>query len=130
MFETLTVNLAASQPWFDNAGLVGGMVGAGIGCLAGLYGTLMGVLASRGKARSFMFLLHWLLLLIGIALLGVAIYALVDGQPYGVWYGFGLPGAILTFLVLMFTPLLRRVYHAAEHRRLEAEEFRRGGTDG
>jgi hypothetical protein len=40
-----------AQPWFENFGLVGGLLGAGIGTLGAAYGTTVGLLAPRGKAR-------------------------------------------------------------------------------
>ena len=115
--------LATVEPWFTNVGMVGGLLGGGIGCLGGLYGTLMSVVASRGKAKSFMFAFHWTVLALGIALVCLALYALIVGQPYGVWYGLGLPGLIITVLMIAFTPMLKNVYRAAEQRQLEAQEF-------
>ena len=52
--------------------------------------------------------------------------ALAVSQPYGVWYPLILPGALATMLMLLFTTIIRLRYLQAEHRRLEAEEFRRG----
>ncbi len=115
--------LTTVEPWFSNMGMVGGLVGGGVGVLGGLYGTLIGILAPRGKAKSFMFAFHWLMLAIGIAMIYLSVYALMTGQPYGVWYGLGLPGLIVTALMITFTPMLKKVYRAAEQRQLEAQEF-------
>ncbi len=68
--------------------------------------------------------LHFGLLVLGVAL-GAGLTALITGQPYGVWYALLLPGAILSVLMVCFTPMVLMRYRQAEHRRLEAEEFRR-----
>ncbi len=51
---------------------------------------------------------------------------MITGQPYGVWYSLLLPGLLLTALMGTMTPVIRLRYRQAEHRRLQAEEFRRG----
>jgi hypothetical protein len=114
------------QPWFDNPGLVGGLLGGGVGVLGAIYGTTLGLLAPRGKARGAVFAMHWTFQALGVVLLAAGITALATGQPYGVGYPLLLPGALLTFLMLIFLPIVRVRYQQAEHRRLEAEEFRRG----
>ena len=58
-------------------------------------------------------------------MLAAGLTALIVGQPYGVWYVLILPGAILTVLMGVFTPFVGHLFRQAEHRRLEAEEFRR-----
>ncbi len=118
--------LSAVQPWFENAGQIGGLLGGGIGVLGGVYGTVVGICAPRGKAKRLVFGLHWFTLLLGLGLLGGGITALVTGQPYGVWYALLLPGALLTVLIICFTPMVKLRYRQAEHRKLNAEEFRRG----
>ena len=118
--------LGAVQPWIENWGLVGGLLGGGVGLLGGVYGTVVGVCASRGKAKGLVFGLHCFSLLLGLALLAAGITALIGDQPYGVWYALLLPGAILTFLMIIFTPMIKMRYRQAEHRHLSAEEFRQG----
>ncbi len=118
--------LSAVQPWFENAGRTGGLLGGGIGILAGVYGSVAGMCAPRGKAKRLVFGLHWFTLLLGLGLLVGAITAMVRGQPYGVWFALLLPGALLTVLMIIFTPMLKLRYRQAEHRKLNAEEFRRG----
>ncbi|MHC4219000.1 MAG: hypothetical protein ACYSU7_11155 [Planctomycetota bacterium] len=123
----LVLQLAAQvQPWFDNFGLVGGLLGGGVGLLGAVYGTTVGVLAPRGKARAAVFAMHWAILALGVVVLAAGITALATGQPYGVWYVLLLPGLLITILMLVFLPIIRLRYRQAEHRRLEAEEFRQG----
>jgi hypothetical protein len=123
----LVVQLATQvQPWFENTGMVGGLLGAGAGIMGGIYGTTVGLLAPRGKARRLVFGMHFTFLALGAALLIAGITAVSTGQPYGVWYALMLPGGLVSFLMLMFLPMVWMRYRQAEHRRLEAEEFRRG----
>ena len=121
----MILELAQTQPWFDNAGLVGGILGGGVGTMGAIYGTTLGVLVPRGKGKLFVFALHWTFLTIGVTLLAAGLAALIAGQPYEVWYVLILPGALLTVLMGIFTPIMRQLFRQAEHRRLEAEEFRR-----
>ncbi|MHC4651012.1 MAG: hypothetical protein ACYTES_09155 [Planctomycetota bacterium] len=114
------------QPWFENYGLVGGLAGGGVGVLGAVYGTTVGVLAPRGKGRAAVFAMHWTFLALGVLMLAAGITALATGQPYGVWYALLLPGALVTIMMMVFLPIVRVRYQQAEHRRLEAEEFRQG----
>ncbi len=127
MSDDLMINLVAQvEPWFTNAGLVGGLIGGGIGILGAVYGTAVGVLAPRGKGRPFVFALHWAALALGGVFLVAGVTAVITGQPYGVWYSLLLPGLLLTILMGTMTPAIKLRYRQAEHRRLAGEEFRRG----
>ena len=127
MTETLQVTIAAGvEPWFNSPWLPGTILGSGVGILGGIYGTVLGICAPRGAARGFVFALHWGLVALGSLLAITGVVALTRGQPYGVWYPLLLSGVILTLVVGCLTPVLRLRYRQAEHRRLEAEEFRRG----
>lgn len=118
--------LSTVTPWFDNPGMVGGIAGAGIGTLCGIYGAVVGICAPKGKAKALVFTMHFCSLFLGVLLLIGGITALVSGQPYRVWYPLILLGAILTLLMALFTPMVFARYRQAEHRQLHAEEFRRG----
>ncbi len=124
--EYMITLLAQVEPWFENFGLVGGSIGGGIGVLGAVYGTVVGVLAPRGKGRPFVFAMHWAALALGGVFLIAGVTAVITGQPYGVWYSLLLPGLLLVVLMGTMTPVIRLRYRQAEHRRLEAEEFRRG----
>ena len=123
---TLIEILSSVTPWFDNPGMVGGIAGGGIGLLGGIYGTVVGICAPKGKAKALVFTMHWCSLLLGVLLLIGGITALVSGQPKGDWYPLILLGSILTLLMAVFTPMIFVRYRQAEHRQLHAEEFRRG----
>jgi len=116
-------------PWFNNPGLVGGMLGAGVGVLGGgIYGPLVAILAPSGRARAFVYSYHAALFLAGLILLAFGMTALMKGQPYGVWYSLSLPGLLLTVLFGCLAPVVRARYRQADVRRLDAEEFRRTGA--
>ena len=126
MTEQFMINfLSVVEPWF-NPGLAGGILGGGVGVLGAVYGTLVGVLAPRGQGRTFVMAMHWGAIALGAAFLVAGIGAAVSGQPYGVWYSLLLPGALLVVLMGCMTPVIKQRYRQAEHRRLQAEEFRRG----
>jgi hypothetical protein len=113
-------------PWFTNYGDVGGLLGAGVGVLGGgVYGPLVGTLAPRGAAKSLVLGYHFVLLALGIAVLAAGLVAMIAGQPRGVWISLMMPGGLLALLMTLFTPMILARYRQAEHRRLEAEEFRR-----
>ena len=126
MTDPYMINLLSEvEPWF-NPRLAGGILGGGVGVLGAVYGSLVGVLAPQGKRRSFVMALHWGMMALGAVFLVAGIWAAVAGQPYGVWYALLLPGALLVVLMGAFTPVIKQRYRQAEHRRLQAEEFRRG----
>ena len=126
MTDQFVMNLLAEvEPWFD-PGLVGGLMGGGVGVIGAVYGTVVGVLAPRGKGRTSVMAVHWGTMTLGAVLLAAGIGAAVAGQPYGVWYSLLLPGLLLIVLMGAMTPVIRQRYRQAEHRRLQAEEFRRG----
>src|SRR6266853_5287391 len=82
-----------TEPWFD-PNHYAWIPGTAYGCIAGVMGGLVGWLAPRGRARRFIrvaWLTHWAT---AYALLGLGIAALLNGQPWGVWFGLLLPGAI------------------------------------
>ncbi len=123
----LTVPIATSvEPWFPNTWLPGTILGCSVGLLGGIYGSVMGICAPRGVARRLVYGMHFGLLALGAALLIAGVVAVSGGQPYGVWYPLLLEGVILSTVMGPLTPVMRLRYRQAEHRRLEAEEFRRG----
>ena len=110
--------LAAPGQWFGGrgAGLVGGIGGT----LVGLLGALIGWLCSRGAARNLVIALLRLMLLIGLACLAVAFFALLRGQPFTVWYPCGLLGVVCTVVPLGLMRTVRTRYQAEEMRKMQA----------
>jgi hypothetical protein len=111
-----------SEPWFEPS-LYAWMPGTLLGCLGGLWGTLVGMLAPRGRARGFVLGFTWALLLGSAVLLALGVIALVAGQPSGVWYSLGLPGLLGLLVIGMNAFTVYRVYRAAEARKLAAHDL-------
>ena len=111
-----------NDPWFDPV-RYGWMLGAILGVGGGLWGTAVGVFASRGKGRAVLIPGTWLLLAYSLALLVAGIVGGITGQPYGVWYGLGLAGTIGIFVLGFNIPTVYRAYRAAEQRKMEAQDF-------
>ena len=111
-----------STPWFDPMAYAW-LGGTFIGIAAGVDGTLMGLFASRGKCKGLVLTLHFGVLAVSIALLGAGLVAVATGQPYGVWYGLFLPGAIGSFVLGMLTRLLLAKYREAELRKSLASDL-------
>src|SRR4051794_31913308 len=82
---------AMNEPWFDPI-YYAWIPGTLLGTLGGIWGSLIGTLAPRGKGKVAVLTSLGILLAASVACLGLGIMALVAGQPYGVWYGLLLPG--------------------------------------
>jgi len=115
--DPLGMIMQAGQ-WFDNrtAGLVGGVAGA----VLGLWGALIGIVASRGKARGFVLGSANVLLVIGIAALGAGIAALSMFQPYAVYYPLLLIGIITVAVFGMLRRTLSARYEQLELKRMQS----------
>jgi hypothetical protein len=113
--------------WSTHTGVfVGAIGGGGLGALAGCFGGLIGWLAPRGIARGPILIVHALFVAVGAVSLVAGITAVIMGQPYHVWYPLTLIGGVLTCVMGSLLPVVLVRYRQAEHRRLEAEELRRG----
>jgi hypothetical protein len=117
-----------NDPWF-NANLYGWIPGTAIGVLVGLWGSLVGAVAPRGRFRGLVVGGSWALLLASAVLLSLGLIALVSGQPYGVWYSLSLAGAIGLPVTGVGVTLIPRVYRAAEERKLAARDLTDVGAE-
>jgi hypothetical protein len=95
-------------------GLIGGIGGSVIGC----FGALLGLLASKGKARNFVLTTMKIFIALGILLTIAGFVAVVSNQPYAVWYALLLPGVILTLVFSLNLPSIQRRYDELEIRRM------------
>jgi hypothetical protein len=110
------------EPWFD-PNHYAWIPGSAYGVTAGLFGGLVARLASRGHAKNLV-LGAWIALwAVAIVLLGIGVVALIQGQPWGVWYGFLLPGSIGTLVVGANSFVVLRSYKTSEERRLAAKDL-------
>lgn len=66
----------------------------------------------------------WAFIGLGVLSLTFGLYALAAGQPYGIWYGPVLTGALFAVLFSCLMPVVYKRYAEAEGRRVQAEEFR------
>ena len=91
--DPLRLAMQTTGQWFSDrsAALLGGIGGS----LIGLWGTLIGVLSSRGKARHFVLGSANALLVIGIASVVGGVMAIATAQPYTVYYPLLLIGIIV-----------------------------------
>lgn len=110
-----------NEPWFPPQ--YAWILGAGVGVMGGVLGTLMGVCGPAGKAKSLVFGLYWGSLLISVACLLTGIAALIAGQPYGVWYGLTLAGFIGSLVLGLNYFTLVNVYRQAEQRKMAAQNL-------
>lgn len=116
-----------NEPWI-NPGILGSILGGTFGTLGGVVGTLAGGFIPRGKAKrltlgvnTFAFVLSFISLVVGIA-------AYLSGQPYGIWYGFGLSGLLGTIgFGSGFWVILKRA-RDAELRKSMSEDLTLGGN--
>lgn len=110
--------LAASGQWFSTRN--GVLVGAIGGTVIGLWGALIGVLAARGRAKSFVLMSAGALFVVGIAALVAGLTALLMRQPYAVYYPLLLVGGILAFAMFALRRSLPQRYEAFELDRMRA----------
>jgi hypothetical protein len=108
--------------WFD-PNLYAWIPGTLLGVVGGTLGALAGALAPRGRARGLVLGLFAAAALASFALLAIGVAALLVGQPYGIWYGFGLPGLLGSVLFAALYPVVQRRYLEAETRRLQAADL-------
>ena len=110
--------LTSTTQWFSAR--VAALFGAVGGSIVGLWGALIGLLASRGKARGFVLGSSKLLLACGVVCLLGGIVALATDQPYAVYYPLLLIGIILVFVLGGLIRNLPKRYEALELQKMRA----------
>lgn len=116
--DPLQLAMHTSGQWFSErrAGLIGGIGGA----LLGLWGVLIGVLSSRGKARQLVLGSANALLFVGIASLVSGVVALVATQPYAVYFPLLLIGVIVVAITATLRGRLAAQYEQLELKRMQS----------
>jgi hypothetical protein len=110
------------EPWFD-AVRYAWIPGTAYGVVAGLMGGLVCWFVPRGQARNFILGAWFAVWALAVGLLIVGIVALLIGQPWGIWYGLLLPGAIGTLVVGVNSLVILKRYREIEERRLAAKDL-------
>jgi hypothetical protein len=108
--------------WSDRDG---GRIGALAGGILGGFGALIGVFAALGRGRAFILGGLVLMVVLGVLSLGVAILALLRGQPYAVWYPLLLTGGLSALIGLVLRPQIARRFEDAELRRMRSLDLSR-----
>ena len=111
-----------TEQWFD-VNLYAWIPGTFLGVAGGILGSLGGTLAPRGKAKRLIIGLYGLAMCVSAILLIAGVVALIQGQPYGVWYGLGLPGLLGITVFGALLPVLLKRYRESEERRLVAQDI-------
>jgi hypothetical protein len=62
------------------------------------------------------------LLVYSAVMLAVGVVAFLAGQPYGIWYGFGLAGVIGLLAIGANCPTVKKAYREAEERQMNAQD--------
>jgi hypothetical protein len=110
--------LQAGGQWIGNR--TAGLLGAFGGGLIGLWGALIGVLASRGKARRFVLASANALFVIGISSLVGGVAALATAQPYALYYPLLLIGIVLVAVFGKMRGSLSARYEQLELKRMQS----------
>lgn len=110
--------LGSTRQWFSNrdAGLLGGIGGA----LLGLWGALIGIVASRGLARGFVLASANAMLVLGIVCLVGGVSALATSQPYAVYYTLLLIGIMLVVVMGKLRGTLSARYEQLELKKIQS----------
>jgi len=102
------------KPW--QAGLVRGIAGSAVGCVGGL----IGVLGGLGRARRLVLGLTKGIIFFGLGCLALMVVALLQAQPFWVYYPLGLMGAMSVGVCAFLLPTIRRRYEQLELRKMQA----------
>jgi|SRR5262249_54019760 len=117
-----------AAPWFDPNEFTrwDNAISEGLSLIICLFGALVFFLVSRGVGRKWVLGVFYVFIAIGVLELLVGIYALCAGQPWEIWFGPFLSGALKSVILPPLAVLLRFLYRLTEGRRLEAGGLRKG----
>lgn len=93
-----------------------------IGVVAGLWGSLCGLLVPRGKGRRVVMALGTVILACALVMLVQGTAKLLQGAPYAEWYPSALPGIVGAAMLGGLLPVVRARYAAHERERMAARE--------
>lgn len=110
------------EPWFD-PNHYAWIPGTVYGLAAGWMGAVVGLNAPKGKKKGFVLKAWFTLWAVAVALIIAGVVALVNGQPWGVWYGLLLPGVIGTLVVGANSLVIIKRYREVEQRKIAAKDL-------
>lgn len=115
-----------TQWWTPETGAYfGAFGGAGLGLVGAVVGSFGAYLVPRNRGKRLVLGVFAFMLTTGLALLALGLVALIQGQPYHVWY----PPSLMGFIaVVVGTPLffvIRARYRMMEHKKMDAELLRK-----
>lgn len=116
-----------AQAWWDPnlfGALFGGLFGGGVGTLTGLTGALAGQFAPRGQLRGLVLGLMALWIGVGAASALFGVYAMTQGQPWGIWFWPLYGGLLIAVINGGLLPVVRHRYREFDERKMRAEDFR------
>lgn len=120
--KSVTLNQFATSgnPWWSEraAGLWGGILGSLFGCI----GALIGVLGSKGKARGLVIAMINVMHVCGLISLCLGVVALVDSQPYGVYYPLFLFGVLCGPVLFAIRRTVKMRYEQIELHKMNARD--------
>ncbi len=111
-----------TEQWFDPARYAW-VPGTAYAVLAVVVAGLVGYFAPKGRARQFIVRIWLTLWALAVALLVAGLVAKLEGQPWAIWYGLGLPGLVGTLVVGLNTLVILKTYRQVEQRRLAAKDL-------
>lgn len=110
---------AAPSAWWDER--ASGYIGAGMGIYGGIFGSVVGTLASRPRAHRLVAGLMLLTGTAGVASAAAGLFALTVQQPYAVWYPLLLGGGVFAVISFGLLPVLRHRLMDEEMRRIDSQ---------
>jgi Ca2+/Na+ antiporter len=119
---------SAVSPWWttQTSIWIGALGGSGVGLLGAILGPAMGILIPKGKGKAFILPSLLVMAIVGGCMELVGIAAVIQQQPYHVWYPLVLLGAICLCVMLPLYFVAKARYRALEVNRMEARDLLTG----
>jgi hypothetical protein len=126
--QSASTSPSVVTPWWSaqHSIWIGALGGSGVGLLGAILGPAMGILIPKGKGRAFILPSLLVMAILGGCVEVVGIAAVIQRQPYHVWYPLVLLGAICLCVMLPLYFVAKARYRAIEVNRMEARDLLTG----